>query len=94
MSYNPGGRLPRHDDLESMIRDLQARVASLESFTKGYLIIGTGAPTANPISSRPGQNVGCFYLRYDTPGSANQRIYVCTAAGSLPSTPPTWLALI
>jgi hypothetical protein len=46
---------------------------------------GTGAPAV-------GGNVGDYYLRDDTPGTASQRLYVCTTAG-LPGA-ATWTGIL
>jgi len=46
---------------------------------------GTGAPSSSTTEEASVQ-VGDLYLRRDTPTTANQRVYICTAAGA----PPTW----
>ena len=47
---------------------------------------GTGAPSSTTVGTA---SVGDLYLRKDTPSTANQRLYVCTVAG----TPGTWTAI-
>lgn len=47
---------------------------------------GTGAPSASTVGTAA---VGDRYLRRDTPGTAGQRLYRCTVAGS----PGTWVAV-
>ena len=47
---------------------------------------GSGAPSGSTVGTA---SVGDFYLRKDTPSTANQRLYVCTTAGS----PGTWAAI-
>jgi hypothetical protein len=44
---------------------------------------GTGAPSASTVGLA---NVGDIYYRRDTPGVANQNVYICTVAGA----PGTW----
>jgi hypothetical protein len=46
-----------------------------------------GAPTATIVGATI---TGDFYWRTDTPGTANQRLYVCTAGG----TPGTWVGIL
>jgi len=41
---------------------------------------GTGVPALATVPS--GGSVGEFYFRTDTPSTANQRIYICTVAGT------------
>jgi len=41
---------------------------------------GSGAPALGTVPT--GGSVGEFYFRTDTPGTASQRIYVCTVAGT------------
>lgn len=41
---------------------------------------GSGAPSLTTIPT--GGTAGEFYFRTDTPGTANQRIYVCTVSGT------------
>lgn len=47
---------------------------------------GSGAPTGQSFASTAGD----LYIRTDTPGTASQRLYACTAGG----TPGTWTALV
>lgn len=48
---------------------------------------GTGVPTtAGKVGTA---RVGDWYLRRDTPSTANQRVYVCSVAGS----PGTWVGI-
>lgn len=47
---------------------------------------GTGAPSSTTVGTAA---VGDLYLRRDTPSTANQRLYICTAAGS----PGTWTGI-
>lgn len=47
---------------------------------------GTGAPASGTVGTG---RVGDWYLRRDTPSTANQRVYLCTVAG----TPGTWTAI-
>src|SRR5215831_18568033 len=58
-------------------------VTATTSLTVGTAVLrgGSGAPATGL------GNVGDFYFRTDTPGTANQRIYIKTAAA-------TWTALI
>ena len=44
---------------------------------------GTGAPGSSTVGTAA---VGDLYFRRDTPSTANQRLYICTVAGS----PGTW----
>lgn len=53
----------------------------------GSLYIGSGAPTT-PNGVNP--TAGDYYLRTDTPGTANQRLYVCTVGGAT----PTWVGIL
>jgi hypothetical protein len=46
---------------------------------------GTGTPSSTTVGDA---RVGDWYLRRDTPSTSNQRLYVCTVAGS----PGTWTA--
>jgi hypothetical protein len=48
---------------------------------------GSGAPTT-PNGNNP--TAGDYYFRTDTPGTANQRIYVCTVGGAT----PTWVGIV
>lgn len=52
--------------------------------TNGIKIyMGSGVPSGTTVNAG---RVGDMYLRIDTPSTSNQRIYMCTAAGS----PGTW----
>lgn len=51
---------------------------------------GTGVPSLVNIPN--GGTAGEFYFRTDTPGTANQRIYICTV-GTGSGTLGTWVAL-
>ena len=42
---------------------------------------GTGAPSGSTVSGPV--NVGDLYIRIDTPSTSNQRVYQCTAGGSV-----------
>ncbi len=55
---------------------------------EGAIHSGTGTP-ATFFGVQPHQ-AGEYFFRTDTPGSANQRIYVCTVAGS----PGTWVGIV
>jgi hypothetical protein len=47
---------------------------------------GTGAPASGTVGTG---RLGDLYLRRDTPSTANQRLYICTTAG----TPGTWTGI-
>jgi len=52
--------------------------------TNGIKIyMGSGVPSGTTVNAG---RVGDMYLRIDTPSTSNQRIYMCTVAGS----PGTW----
>jgi hypothetical protein len=52
---------------------------------------GSGLPDAPTGALRwTSVTVGDFYFRFDTPGTSNQRLYVCTASGK----PGTWSAIL
>ena len=50
------------------------------------IYMGSGVPSATTVN--PGR-IGDLYMRKDTPSTANQRIYMCTVAG----TPGTWVGI-
>jgi len=50
------------------------------------IYLGSGVPSGTTVN--PGR-VGDLYMRSDTPSIANQRIYMCTVAG----TPGTWVGI-
>lgn len=52
--------------------------------------VGSGAPSLTNVPT--GGNAGEYYFRTDTPGTANQRIYICTV-GTGNGTLGTWVAL-
>jgi hypothetical protein len=49
--------------------------------------MGAGAPS-KPNGVNPA--TGDYWFRTDTPSTANQRIYICTAGGSS----PTWVGIV
>jgi hypothetical protein len=58
---------------------------------------GSGAPSLTTVPD--GGRAGEFYFRSDTPGTANQRIYVCTVSGTTNattgvSTLGTWVGIL
>jgi hypothetical protein len=53
--------------------------------------VGAGAPSLATVPN--GGVAGNFYQRTDTPGTANQRLYICTV-GTGNGTLGTWVALI
>lgn len=56
--------------------------------TNGIKIyMGSGVPSGTTVNTG---RVGDMYLRIDTPSTANQRIYMCTTAG----TPGTWTGIV
>lgn len=50
---------------------------------------GSGAPGAS-VGNGVQPSVGDLYFRTDTPGSANQRLYICTVGGGA----PTWVGVL
>jgi len=50
------------------------------------IYMGSGVPSGTTVN--PGR-VGDLYMRKDTPSTSNQRIYMCTVAG----TPGTWVGI-
>ena len=55
--------------------------------TNGIKIyMGSGVPSGTTVNTG---RVGDLYMRTDTPSTSNQRIYMCTTAGS----PGTWTGI-
>ena len=54
----------------------------------GGITSGSGVPTT--FFAGQAKQAGEYYFRTDTPSTANQRIYVCTAGG----TPGTWSGIV
>jgi len=50
------------------------------------IYMGSGVPSGTTVNTSV---IGDMYYRIDTPSTANQRIYMCTVAG----TPGTWLGI-
>lgn len=53
--------------------------------------VGSGVPANATVPN--GGTAGDFYYRTDTPGTANQRIYICTVSGT-PGAIGTFVALV
>lgn len=53
--------------------------------------VGSGVPSLTNVPN--GGTAGDYYFRTDTPGTANQRIYICTV-GTGNGTLGTWVALV
>jgi hypothetical protein len=49
---------------------------------------GSGTPQGNLAAGQ-----GAFYFRWDTPSTANQRLYICTVGGATASA-TTWIAIL
>jgi hypothetical protein len=49
---------------------------NFEFLEESGLYWGSGAPAFVPSENQSAQKLACFYFRRDTPGVANQRIYV------------------
>lgn len=71
----------------SWMRGLQLQDTS--GNTRATIMSGSGAPS-NPTGVSTGPTAGDLYFRTDTPGTANQRIYICTVGGGT----PTWVGIV
>lgn len=69
---------PRAPDLAAMLAALTARLDRLERPATSPITAGSGLPV--------GGTSGSYYLRTDTPGVANQQIYVNVAG--------TWVGIV
>lgn len=85
-----GGRALRfYDNVNGVVRLLLNGAGkltlsgSVQPNNAGSINSGSGAPTIAGTA-------GDFYFRTDTPSTANQRIYVCTATGN----PGTWVGIV
>lgn len=78
---------PMHAEAEL---DRQINIGTIKA-PDDYMWIGSGVPSLTNVPT--GGTAGEFYFRTDTPGTANQRIYICTV-GTGNGTLGTWVALV
>jgi hypothetical protein len=92
--FNPAKKTQDFIYAKDPVAELQRQI-NIGNITVFDPYTGSGAPSLSTVPN--GGQLGDYYFRTDTPGTASQRIYTCTVAGTVTNgtaTLGTWVALV